>query len=193
MSVGKRRTLRTQIEDDGFSNDIATGWTEPKSPLRRSPPCEAMRKVARVRRWRPIFPAAHGRGSVFFYSASKCSGVAVLPHHHHGDHRPHLHLIDAASHVHRGEATDGYLGPNPPHGDSCARQHNNRELIQGNTIRDAGHWHFGVDSGTPSVLFQILALAWVVINYASEIQAKDPRLTIDCWARPPPYAFFRLP
>jgi hypothetical protein len=147
-----------------------------------------MRQIARARRWRPAFPTGGARGKLFFYAGATRKGFAAFFHQHHGDHRPHVHLVEAEQ-------------PAPAVEYSCDGDHqekrshaHSRDLDDENHVKaadHAGHWHFAFAEtadilSTPYLgFFQILALDWIIVNFVTENCANDLRLTVDRWARPP--------
>lgn len=150
-----------------------------------------MERVRRARRWRPIFTAAHDRGTLFFYAGLRQPGAAAFFHRHQGDRRPHLHLVEGPHQDHdpRQEREHGHeLGAGRFHSHEC----DVRESAHGKPDDRAGHWHFAfpvADADTanrPPYFCQVLALDWLIVIYGSQDQAPDLRLAIDHLARPPP-------
>jgi hypothetical protein len=148
-----------------------------------------MRQIARARRWGPAFPTSGARGTLFFYAGATRKGFAAFFHQHHGDHRPHVHLVEVLQPAPAvGHSPDGDYQENRSH-DHSRHLHNDNHV---KAADHAGHWHFTFDetADIPSAPYlgflQILALDWIIISSRSEDLANGLSLAPDLWARPPP-------
>jgi hypothetical protein len=148
-----------------------------------------MRGIARARRWRPAFPKSSARGKLFFYSGVIRKGFAAFFHQHHGDHRPHVHLIEAQQPVLAVGHSHGGV-----HQETRSRAHSH-DFYDHNHVKasePAGHWHFTFAettdiASTPYRCFvQVLTLDWVIISSGSEDRTNGLKLVRQFWARPLP-------
>lgn len=134
------------------------------------------------REWQDALYAGAARPGAFF-------------HHHHADHRPHLHLVEA-----RAYNQDGPRSGEPGNISSEAftalpqRHNHHHEVSDRRSAHRKGHWHLALSNAdgmaAPRVpyLFEIVALAWIVVSDGFNELAGDLRLVIVHPARPPPTA-----
>jgi hypothetical protein len=137
-----------------------------------------MKRVTRTRRWQPVFRAGH-QGRVFFYSGAAPAGPVAFFHRHHGDARPHLHLVEESPHEHR---------VHDEHRHERTHRHEHADGSDRIAERASGHWHFAyaVSPACLPHLLQFIAIKWVDFSRALVEWAICPHLIADHWARPPP-------
>ena len=148
-----------------------------------------MRRITRTRRWRPVFLNTGEPGRLFFYSGSKRNGFAPFFHRHHGNDRPHLHLV---------EVSESALEVSDHHGGEHKETslHSHRHDLPHHRHRKetepTGHWHFtfaeapDFPSTSARCFPQVLTLDWMIISSCSEDRATNLAILPDHWARPPP-------
>jgi hypothetical protein len=139
-----------------------------------------------------MFSAA-GRSRIALYAGTPRLGAFF--HHHHADHRPHLHLVAAPAHdaPQSGESgnTAGEAFTALPHRHNH-HHHHRHEVSDRRAAHEKGHWHFALpeagEAAAPRVpyLLEIVALAPVVVSDGRGEIASDFRLVIVHPARPPP-------